>query len=146
MSSTITISPYERDVILQAMFCWTDPGGPMPFDTRDEAVESLARLNAAFEVFEQLGWTASEDETFTVTMTDRLAALLRHVADDWRYTLAHARKDREKMARDEPGWRCSNETVEEMLANHDEEVREHEAIVEACAAMLARHDAEAVKA
>jgi len=142
--STITIKSDERDVIVGELCRWTNEGDPVPFDTREAAAETLAKLTAAFEMRDVLGWNASEHDSYTVTVTDRLVDLLRVTERDVKEALVYDRNHRQRIVRDEPGWRWPDVTPEENLAQHDRMIAGEELTARACADLLARIDEQMV--
>lgn len=143
--NTITITRAERDVILSEVWRWTQ-GDPIPFDTREQATESIEKLQHAFALRNELdAWESTERDSFTVTMTPQLIKLVRVAVAEIEEMTEY---DRGQFTAAKAGnldyWPASARTVDGMVTILEEQLRHDEHMLAVTAAVLSRLDAEAV--
>ena len=84
--TTITITRAERDLILEEQWRFA-PGlldDPLPFGTREQAEDSISRLQLMLAVRDELGWDDDDlPVSFTWTMDERVVDALRSDAASW---------------------------------------------------------------
>lgn len=154
MNATITISRAERDLILAQLwrFAPTSDDDALPFGTRDEAENSIRRMQWAMTLRDQLGWDDDPRAVFTVTPDPRIVEMLRDEADSWVSEREHEIEYREthilrlRPTRHGTTWADDFPTIEEAIAKVDDGISRAEEWRRACEDLIARIDAELVTA
>lgn len=151
MSTSITISRAERDLIHNHLGYWL-PGkncsDHIPFDTREEADESIRKMQVAASIFDELGWAEDDSrQTFTVTMSADLIERLREIKEDAEDALPGQHEHREKARNgDRDYWHVGFKTVDATVAQYDRTIAMYGDELRIAEALLMRLEAEAVTA
>jgi hypothetical protein len=143
---TITISRNERDVILGELM-WIPETLPA-FDTREKGIASLAALQCAFDLYDELGgWDADGDtrDTFAASVTSRLISLLRAATENAVQAITYEQEGLES-SRSGDRDRWLGATLEDSVAAREREIAIHANTRDRCQAVLSRLDAETVTA
>lgn len=86
MSTTITITRAERDLIRESVTYWMPTNGsvtdPVPFSSRDEANDSIRKFERAVVFYDELGWEDDDQRNaFVVTVDQALVEVIRGVEE-----------------------------------------------------------------
>ena len=144
MSTTITLTRAERDVVLDLLWRWTYAGGdPLPFDTREEATSSLVGLQRAFRLRDELrGWHGEDAaESTGITVSPELIELLKVNEQEYAESLQYEREHVEvAKAGDRDWWPCGCDDYDEMVRSYENQLRRDENTIGRCRDILARLD------
>lgn len=140
--ATIALSEEEREVILDNLWMWDGEGEveALPFAERGQALATLAALQRAFELRDELaGWPDENPRPRggAASVTPELVELLR-VAH--RHAAAALPDEQENLRGAEAGERALwyADTLSATVAAYERNIRRYERERDACAAVLAR--------
>jgi hypothetical protein len=154
--SKITLSRAEREMILGEVWHWIPErwgADPLPFDTREEAKDSLRRHQRGIELLDELGWEDDDPrEVFTVTVDAALVEVIRKRAGSAAEDIKSEIQYRERyviggeLYKDRPMWAWDYASIEAAHAAINEHIKDAEELQRMCGDLVARMDAQAVVA